>query len=213
VGTFVARATANAEGEVQMDVPPGDYDVVVLGADGDPAAGLAILDDDRHVPLEAPLTIQLPPRARYEGTITDPLLDAVPAATLALVRVGGENGLPEPALEGTFVGFAEIAGDDGSFSVDVPPGTYRVTVRPALSSPAPMVSRVVTIPAEGLVQDIDLPDHAVVAGTVKFLGVPAAGSYVRVFGDAADERGAAIQLGEGQCGPDGNFEIVVGTSP
>jgi hypothetical protein len=207
-GRFGARATSNAAGEVELDVPPGVYDIVVLGG-LTASAGLQRVDGI-SVPVEAGrLTVQLPPRARASGSVVDPTLGSIAAAGLAFVRVGDVDGAPEPSLKDVFIGAAVTSEDDGSFLVDLPPGSYRVNVTPPLSLAAPPLSQIIVVGEDGFRGDLVLPARAILAGTVLFDGQPVPDAYVRVFGDVVTESGVALQLGEGQAGPDGRFEIVV----
>ena len=90
------------------------------------------------IPLRLTRPILASPTARWSGSVTDSLLGGnVVGANLELVRVADERNIPELELADTFVGYTAITADDGSFDVDVAPGTYRVSVRPALSTPAP----------------------------------------------------------------------------
>lgn len=208
-GVLTRQAEADDEGVLDVRLPPGLYEAVVLGGPDEPAGGLLVVSEIDVPAANTDLVFRLPPRVSWGGLVLDADGQPLGGASLDLVRVGDEAGVPEEALADTLVGFHVIADDGGRFAASVDPGRYRVSTRPPPGARAPAFSELVTVPAEGLERNVDLPARAVVAGTAVFDGEPTGGVYVRVFSALLDEQGAAILLGEGTAGPDGAFEIVV----
>lgn len=208
-GLYERQTDANDDGTFDLSLPPGSYDAAVFGGPEDDGGGLLFVSDIDVPAANTDLVFRLPPRVAYGGRVLDADGAPVSGATVELVRLGDEDGVLEEPLAEVLVAFAVVADDAGRFSAVVDPGRYRVSTRPPPGSKAPAFSELVTVPAEGLERNVDLPQRAVVVGTAVFDGEPVGNAYVRVFSALLDERGAAILLGQGAAGPDGAFEIVV----
>jgi hypothetical protein len=208
-GTFTRTAVADDGGMLFVELPPGSYEAVVLGPAEQPAAGLLIAPEVDVPAANTEVAFQLPGRVPFSGRVLDHEEAPIAEATLDVVRIGDVDGDLEPALADKVVAFRTSSLADGSFSVLVDPGRYRVSTRPAPGGRVPAFSQLVTVSAEGLERDVTLPPRAIVAGSVAFQGAAVRGAWLRVFSALLDEQGAAILLGEGPVGPDGSFEIAV----
>ncbi|MCC7071794.1 MAG: hypothetical protein IT383_10750 [Deltaproteobacteria bacterium] len=209
-GMFELAATANEQGVIDVPLLPATYDLLVVGGADAQAAGMLTVEAlEVPLPPETPTVFRLPARLRAAGTVLDAAGNEVANAKLSFVRIGDVDGVPEELLGATLVAFEAETDARGGFALSLDPGRYRLATRPPPSSSAPAYSEIVTIDDGRLVHDVELPQRAIVAGTVLYLGEPQAGAWVRVFSSLLDERGAAILVGEGLAGTDGAFEVGV----
>ena len=128
---------------------------------------------------------------------------------MSFVRIAAADGAREDLLGDRLVSFEVETDAAGAWALALDPGRYRVAIRPPPSSAAPAFSEIATFDEGRTTHDVDLPQRAIVAGTVLFDGQPQEGAWVRVYSALVDERGAAILVGEGAAGADGAFEIGV----
>lgn len=209
-GLFELTVGADERGVIDVPLVPATYDALVVGGPDAPSAGmLATQALEVPVPPDAPVVFRLPERPQVSGSVIDAGGAGVAQAKLTLVRIGDVDGAPEELLGTTLVAFETESDERGRWQAAVDPGRYRVATRPPPSSSAPAFSEIVTFGDGAVTHDVQLPQRAIVAGTVLYQGAPQAGAWVRVFSSLLDERGAAILVGEGTAGPDGSFEIGV----
>ncbi len=209
-GLFELAVDADERGVIDVPLVPGTYDALVMGRADEPSAGMLTVAG-LAVPAspDTPVVFRLPERLQASGAVLDIEGGAVAHAKITLVRIGGVDGAPDELLGDRLVAVEAESDERGRWQAAVDPGRYRVATRPPPSSSAPASSEIVTFDAGRLGHDVELPQRAIVAGTVLFEGQPQAGAWVRVFSALLDERGAAILVGEGTAGADGAFEIGV----
>jgi hypothetical protein len=206
-GEFFARAVADVDGGFALALRPGHYTITAVGAvDGEDGLYSGDLVVDAAVD---DLTLTLSPRLPVRLTVVDATGDPVAAASIELQRIGDVLGVGEPSLIGAQPAYVSATDDDGSSSLRVPGGRYRVSIQPPRDSGAPVFSALLAV--DDIVErELVLPAAAILAGMVQDpSGGPTSGAVVRVFSPIADELGRAIYLGEALSTADGAFTLAV----
>lgn len=209
-GLFSVTVDADAEGGFDLLLPPATYEALVMGGPDASAAGMLWATElEVPPPPDSPVVFRLPPRLAASGVLRAAGGERVANATVGFVRIAAVDGAREDLLGDRLVAFEAKTDPAGAWALALDPGRYRVAIRPPPSSPAPAFSEIATFDEGRTTHDVDLPQRAIVAGTVLFDGQPQEGAWVRVYSALVDERGAAILMGEGAAGADGAFEIGV----
>jgi len=169
-GTLRRTATTDAAGEVRMSVLAGMYECLVVVPPDRPYAswhGTVDLSPQALLPRPDAWTVTLPPRPTFSGRIVDAFGKPVGAGKLSLerrvVRAEGEIlAIAPPPL-------AVPLGSDGTFVVQVDPGTWDLVIAPDPSTGAPHAHEAaLEVGVDGLHLELDLPLpgllHLTVAG-------------------------------------------------
>ncbi|MEM9068810.1 MAG: carboxypeptidase-like regulatory domain-containing protein [Myxococcota bacterium] len=212
-GSFGTSTTTDAEGEFEVDLLAGTYEIVVS-----PTAGqFSVLAEElRIVPSAtgAPISGQLfvaPERARFGGTIRTAREELVPGVSVEAVALGvGGDDLPRAV---TFNRSSDTASDTGGqFLLRLDLGSYDLFVKPAAETNYGWVvlpgHEVGSLDAT-VVTPFELAAPVPVRGTLRnddgsFL----VGAEVRVFGRSTDSE-RFVELGRGRTDDQGQYRVLL----
>ncbi len=204
-GTFLARAQAEpSSGDFKVALlPDGDYYLRIVPDPGSPNA-LTIVDSLRveDEPAE-PVEVTLREKARVTGKILDSMgRHPVGRVVVEALLVGNGD------VHGLHRFTQQVSSDDGTFSLDLDPGRYDLTLIPPPDSGLPRwIGRDLPLVTERGYQEFRLKDPIVVHG--ELLGPdasPAPGFTIEAY---VIQDGAAYKVAEAVTDPDGGYRLVV----
>ncbi len=212
-GEVLRQVTCDERGRFAGELPPGNYDVVVVSPVNETEPGM-VRQSNVAVPGDgAGYVFAVEERVRLTGAVVDAVGQAVQGATVEFERIArpGDGAGPDPVLQNTTWTFATTTSSDGSYATRVDPGRYRVRIVPSPEAQLPVWTTVIDVFADSSVrQDLTLPEALLLAGQVvgpTDTAVP--GATVRVYSLAIGEDGAALYLGESRADETGAFGVVL----
>lgn len=224
-GSFRVTATTGADGNFNVQLIPGIYQVLVVPPGED---GPAVLDANWEISPDAGCCgkgFPLPARSLLTALVSTPLGD--PASSVSVVA--------SPSLPGTSTYFQNVieslellprqsttsTSNDGTFRLTVDSGLYDLTVRAASSTGFPWLVRPSVLVADvskepvAKLEDLVVPSPALFIGRATAQGVDVAGGTLRAYLPLADGSTQetspvrVIQIGETIVGADGRFVLPV----
>ncbi|MGD0676719.1 MAG: hypothetical protein ABSC94_14995 [Polyangiaceae bacterium] len=216
----VQPTTAAGRSTFTVVLPPGDYRVDVRPQDPTRAVQVVALS----VPVQTlPYTMQpvalgpTQPSAGFVRTadglpLSNALVQAVPAACADLSLAGGSTNafcLPRPVQ-------TETQGD-GSFVLELDPGSYGLLVQPPSGSMLPWLTEtsnvLVTSTGASPAGTLSFPAVSLSVGlrVTDPVGNPVSNALVRMF--RAPAQSTPVQIGASITGADGSYEMFVAVPP
>ncbi len=216
VGSFSATTTADADGQFEVQVLPGTYQVVVTPSS---SGRLGILDQTVHiVPPAGTWMVQgqvydLPRRLVLGGKVVAPDGRTMSGATVQALALGSmPSGLPPAARYNRSTN--TVTDPTGQFGLSLDVGAYDLMIKPPVDSGFPwIVSRDLVIGASSgtTARDFDFAAPIPVQGELKAAdGTPVVGAEVEAFGilDGSDGP-SAFQIAHTVTGPDGSYQLLL----
>jgi hypothetical protein len=224
---FEQDSRSGDTGTVDLALLPGTasssraYDITVIPPAGSASAVRCLSDLPVAVGGSAvmPANVQpivLDPRALLTGTIRDANGSAVPGVALLATRVPGAHATSCADLAGSPPG-STTTDANGSFSLPLDPGNYRVDYDPPAGSAAPRLTEMVAVTAD-TGHDVTLPQGGLIEGEalapdMSPLPMAAVRFYQLTCHSSADCTGPArlapILLGQTRADANGHFRLVI----
>jgi len=248
---FVTQSTATAASAASVRVPRGVYRIVVRpraaqGVDGSPAAAgaLAVIDgfdtgDGTDAGPDAglgPVSVATRPAAHVQGTVRVADGRLLSQATVEALPVhcaapSGDGGVAPEDSARCMPRYAQTSTNpDGTYALDLDPGSYVLRVEPADGTFLPWVRQSVDVEGAAEVDfKVPAPRHLQLQLTDTTGVVPVAGAVVRLFSPPAKAMAAtpgmpsmpatpampampAIEVGRTMTDPSGRLDLYVDPS-
>ncbi len=222
--SFRVSAESNAEGDVDVELVPGIYQVLVTPPAAESMEGPAQLEDTWEIKLDSYCcgkSFQLRARPLLTGSVETAAGEPVQSVpVLASPTLPGIRDYFSRALESLELlprQSASTTEASGLFAMQVDPGTFDIAIQAPTGTgfswlvlPATVVAPVEQQPGAPL-GSLVLPSPAFVVGRATLQGAAAANALVRAYLPLVDEDGdtptRVVAIGEVVTDADGSFEL------